>query len=317
MKNDSEELKEIIERKLSTSVYNIEPVTGGLVHFVYKITTGKGICFAKIRKSYFSALPNIPTKPEFIRYEKEAIDILSKIEPSLFPKLLAYIPNKHLLILSDIMPERTTLEMKLNARTIKKADAYNLGKILASVHKKLSYVKKKIRENEDEEFYNQLLFYRFGYHEHLILNELITNLKKLPRQPILGDLSPKNIGVSYKGKFTFCDFENFHNGNTISDVGFLGGSIIIHSIDNYPSAKNLLQSFFDGYSSVIKLEIEDQKLKKTVLGICLYRLENLVIPYDISISQKRKKDKASSIKKILYKNKISWNELVKLVTYYN
>lgn len=313
MKNDFNVLKEIIEKKLRTTVYNIEPVTGGLVHFVYKITTGKGICFAKIRKSYFSALPNIPTKPKLIRYEKEAIDILSKIDPSIFPEVLIYVPNKHLLILSDIMPEGITLEMKLNAEAITKTDAYNLGKILASVHKKLSSVRKKIRGADDEKFYSQLLFYRFGYHKHPILNGLIDDLKKLPRQPILGDLSPKNIGVLSGGSFTFCDFENFHNGNTISDVGFLGGGIVIHSINNHALTKNLLHSFLDGYSSVAKIEIENQNLKKAVLGICLYRLENSVIPYEISVSPKKKKDKANSIKKTLYKNKISWNDVVSSV----
>lgn len=310
MNNDLEEIKNIIEKKLQTNVDDIIQITGGLVHYIYQITSAKGIFFVKIRKSYFSALPHIPTKAEYIQYEKKAIEIVSKIEPLLFPKLLAFIPNRNLLILSDIMPDRTTLEMKLNIKTTTEMEMYNLGKTLATIHKKLSQIKKKIRKDRDADFYNHLLFYRFGYHLHPALNELIVKLEKLPRQLVLGDLSPKNIGVSSNGSFTFCDLENFHNGNKISDLGFLGGNILIHTINDYSLAKNLLLSLLKGYSSIDKLEIEDLTLMKIVLGICLYRLENSVIPYEIPISQEKRTSKSNSIKKILNRNNISWDEVI-------
>jgi hypothetical protein len=313
MKDETQALKDIIKQNLQATVLDISEAVGGLVHYVYQIKTDRGIVFAKIRKSHYSALPKIITKPELILYEKKAIEILSKLEPQKFPKLLAYIPQKNLLLLSDIMPERTTVEMRLNQHKMTEQDSYNLGQTLANIHKKLTPLKITIREDGDIEIYNQLLFYRFGYHSHPILDETINLFKMLPKQLILGDLSPKNIGFS-TGTFTFCDLENFHYGNTISDIGFLGASIIIHTINSSVLAHKLLLSFLKGYTSISKISINDLILKRTVLGIVLYRLDNPVIPYETSLMPKEKKQKANLIKKILYDNKISWNKLVKSIT---
>ncbi|RJQ26954.1 hypothetical protein C4577_02470 [Candidatus Parcubacteria bacterium] len=314
MKNRIQDLKDVVESNLNVDVHSITKVDGGLVHYVYRIKTDQGIIFAKIRESHYSALPNITTNPELILYEKKAIEILSKLEPQKFPQLLFYISHKNLLLLSDIMPERTTFEMKLNRYEIREKDCYFLGKNLADIHKKLSFVDVLIREDGDVEFYNQILFYRFGYHKHPAFDEVIDQLKKGQKQPILGDLSPKNIGFSTKRTYTFCDLENFHYGNTVCDTGFLGASIIIHTINNSTLVYKLLLSFLRGYSSISKLNINNLTLKRIVLGIVLYRLDNLVIPYKISITNKARKEKVKAIKKLLYKKKISWKKLVETVT---
>ncbi|MDO8657289.1 MAG: hypothetical protein Q7K55_01010 [Candidatus Levybacteria bacterium] len=311
---NTQELKDILEEYFKTSVIGIEKADGGLVHYVYRITTKNKIMFAKHRVSYFAKLPKIQTKPEFIKYEKRALDIFSKLAPEVFPKVLRYFPKKYLLILSDIMPNRKTLEKELNEHSFNKEEAFKLGKLLAEIHIKLSSVKLSIREDGDKEFYKQLLFYRFGYQDIPTLKQVIAELNSLTKQLIIGDLSPKNIGVSGQGKFTICDLENVHMGNTASDVGFLACSLIIHTINNYSLAHRLLLNFLQGYNSKINEKTDDSLLKRIIMGISLYRLDNPVIPYDIAITENEKKIKITEIKRALNLKKISWEELVKTLT---
>lgn len=309
-----QELENIVKKYFKTSVIAIERVNGGLVHYVYKITTKNQIMFAKHRTSYFAKLPKIPTKPELIKYEKKALGIFFKLVPEVFPKVLRYFPKKYLLILSDIMPNRKTLEKELDENSFNKDEAFKLGELLAGIHIKLSSVKLQIREGGDKEFYNQLLFYRFGYQDIPVLNQVIVELNSLEKQLIIGDLSPKNIGVLGKGKFTICDLENVHMGNTLSDVGFLACSLIIHTITNYSLAYKLSLSFLQGYNSKINEEIDDSFLKKIIMGISLYRLDNPVIPYNLAISESEKKGKIIEIKRALNLKEISWDKLVKTLT---
>ena len=312
---EEQDLKNLIEKQLHLEISHIERIHGGLVHYVYRIETQDKSIFAKIRKAHYSELPRIPTQPELIEHEKAALEIVSKLEPHIFPQLLAYLPKQHLLLLSDIMPERVTLETRLNTNTATQKEIYELGKIVAIIHKKLSKIKVIIREEGDEAFYNKLLYYRFGYQQEPILNELITTLKTLPKQLILGDLSPKNIGIASKYKFTICDLENFHSGNTITDVGFLGANVLIHTINNSALAYKLLIAFLRGYSSEEKMDIKDINLKRVVLGIALYRIENPVMPYAIPITSKGRAMKAFKIKQVLSNNKISWLEIVNAITF--
>lgn len=311
---NTQELENIVKKYFKTSVIKIERINGGLVHYVYRITTKNKIMFAKHRASYFAKLPKIPTKPELIKYEKKALGIFSKLIPEVFPRVLGYFPKKYLLILSDIMPNRKTLEKELDKNSLNKNEALKLGELLAEIHIKLGSVKLQIREDGDKKFYKQLLFYRFGYLDIPTLNQLIVELNSLKKQLIIGDLSPKNIGVLGKGKFTICDLENVHMGNTLSDVGFLACSLIIHTITNYSLAYKLLLSFLQGYNSKINEEMDDSFLKKIIMGISLYRLDNPVIPYNLAISESEKKKKIIEIKRALNLKEISWDKLVKALT---
>lgn len=315
MGEDEKAIKVLVEENSNIPVTDIERVSGGLVHYVYKVKTNDTYLFIKIRKAHYSALQHISTKPEWIQYEYKALKIASRIEPDIFPQVLEYIPKKHMLILSDIMPHRRTLESGLNTSSISPKEVNDLGKTLAKIHKKLSMIKTPIREDGDVEYYDQLLYYRFGYLSHPILDELVLSLKVLPRQLTVGDLSPKNIGISPKGKITICDLENFHYGTAISDVGFLGSSLILHTINNPELAYKLLISFLHGYSSEAKNDMQDIMLKRIVLGVGLYRLANPVIPYELPITTKERKEKVETIKRSLSMQELSWLQLVNDMTF--
>lgn len=295
--------------------YKITKVKGGLVHYVYRLKFKKEIVFVKIRKSHFSELPHIKTAPEDIKYEKKALDLFYKIAPEIFPKIINYIDIKNMLILSDIIANKKTLEKELNSYNITASQAYNLGKMLANLHKKLSTIKDNIRDDNDEKFYHTLLHYRLGYHSIKSLNDVIRKLNTLPRQLIIGDLSPKNIGVISKNSFTICDLENVHRGNTISDIGFLGCSLMLHTINNNKLASSLLLNFLKGYQSIIILNANEVTLlKKYILGIALYRLENPVIPYTIRINSSTKRMRVKNIHEIINRKKISFKRLVSVIT---
>lgn len=314
VQDNKKEIITVIESYLHTSVLSIERVSGGLVHYVYKlVTNNNNILFVKNRKSHYSALPHISTDPNLIAYEKNALEIVSKIAPKIFPKLLGYVQEKHLLILSDIMPNRKTLETDLNNFRITSKDTYRLGKLLAEIHKKLAYIKKSIREDGDVEFYNQLLHYRFGYHSHPALDETVISLNSMSKQLILGDLSPKNIGILENGMFTICDLENMHRGNTLSDVGFLGSSLLLHTMNNLSLAKMLFSSFLKGYKSELNIDAKTITLKRVVLGIALYRIANPVIPYELRVTEFQRKQKEKLIRGLLNNKRISWDKLIDVI----
>jgi hypothetical protein len=314
MTSEEKQIKKLFKRHLKTQVIDVERVFEGLVHFVYKVKTERDIHFVKIRKSYYSALPNIPTDPQIIESEQKALKIFHKKAPSVFPRLIAYIPEEHLIILSDVMPNRESLELKLNNCQITKNDAYNLGALIAGIHKKLSLINLSIRDDKDKEFYDQLLYYRFGYHRIPELNKVIKTIRLQKRQLIIGDLSPKNIGFSNNREFTICDLENAHNGNVLSDIGFLGCSLILHTINNSSLALLLLKNFLRGYSSKVDISLNAILLKKIILGIALYRLDNPVIPYNINLTSDDKRAKVKATKKLLREKNISWKILVETLT---
>lgn len=219
-----------------------------------------------------------------------------------------------MLILSDIMPNKKTLERELNSQRITEKDALNLGKTLATIHQKLSTINVRLRGNNEEKFYNQLLYYKLGIHNHNVLNETIDHLHIGPKQLILGDLSPKNIGFTQKRTYTICDLENFHNGNTISDIGLLGCSLILHTISNFSLASKLFSAFLRGYKSKIYIDENDIILKRIVLGIALYRLANPIIPYNLPITDSEKILRVQIIRKILNRRAISWDLIVAILT---
>lgn len=310
---DRQKLIEITQKQLNAKVLNVRVAKGGLAHYVYKVTTKKGNVYVKVRGKHFSMLPHIAMDPTLIKFEKQALQILSKIDAKTFPRLLGSDLKNNLIIMSDIMPNDRTFEVDLNSGVVTKKDSENLGRTLALIHLKLSKIE-KILINRDEQFYQKLLFYRFGIRSNTALDELIVDLKKLPKQLILGDLSPKNINLSAKGDYSFCDFENFHYGNTITDLGFLAAGIIIHNLNNRKRGVSLLNAFLKGYSNILSTRNEEGLIKKIVLGIILYRLDNPIIPYSLPISSNRKIGIVKNINKLLDKEKnISWRELAQAV----
>ncbi|MEI6479927.1 MAG: hypothetical protein WCO12_00170 [bacterium] len=270
--------------------FEISKVYGGLVHDVYKIHNKNTYHYLKLRGSYFSMIPNIVINPKDIKYEKKALEIFSKLLPDIFPTIIAFNEELSAIILSDINPSGYTLELLFNQQKVNVLIMEKIGIALGRTHFYLRTITDSIRPDDDKNYYESNFCDRFLKFNYPIANicakKLVSDLKKIPRQLILSDLSPKNIGISEDNKISFFDLECVHKGNTIFDLGFLLGHITLHSKNN---SNVLIKSLLQGYMMSINDSIDSKMLEK-IMGITiLYRLCNEIIPYPLPISDAEKK----------------------------
>jgi len=129
---------------------------------------------------------------------------------------------------------------------------------------------------------------------------------------ILGDVSPKNIGVDKNGSY-YCDFDNAHNGNILFEVGFLAGHLVLYSLN---SNFDLVEEFIKRYFSRNNELTDNQKdiLIRVILSTCIYRLDNKWIQYNLP--DQVNKNKSEILKKIIFllsKNSLNDIEYLKLL----
>lgn len=222
---------------------------------------------------------------------------------------MAFDPGNSMLLMTDIMPEGQTLLTLLESGLITNEMMVALGITIGEIHQKLQDTDMPIREDGDAACYEANLFYKYGYHNHPSLNSMITNLKGKRRQLILGDLSPKNIGIDDKNQITICDFENTHLGNTTYDVGFLLAHIILHNLSNPLRAQSLVVSFLGGYCSNTSILLGDLDLKRLVIGTLLYRTNNGFIPYPLDISPESRDKLNQRLFQLLDLEDLSWDQI--------
>jgi tRNA A-37 threonylcarbamoyl transferase component Bud32 len=305
---------QLIEKEIG-KLLQIKQLSGGLVHYVYRIIGERQVGIAKVRSSFYSALPHISANPEDIRYERDAIFLLSQVEPNVFPHLLMFDAQKAMILMTDVIPSNITLEGILNEGVATEELMNKIGTTLARVHNNLLPVSRPIREDGDDRLYSLNLYYRLGYLGHPVLDETVERLKALPRQLIIGDLSPKNIGLN-GGEITICDLDYVHMGNVIFDVGFLTGHILVHSIQDYENANSGVDAFLSGYiEGNSDFDKENPLLKQIALGIVLYRLNNPVIPYNIPLTEEQKRGKTTATFSQLFGTEKPWSQIIQGITY--
>jgi hypothetical protein len=289
-----------------------EQIFSGLIHRVYRIKSPDETMYLKIRGSRFAMLPDIPTDPSDIAYEKKIMEIFSGLLPNMFPRIVRYYENEHAILMTDIMPSGITLEGLLNKDAVSESVLRNCGRAVSDFHTAVS-AEKPIRPDGDELVYNNNLLYRLGYMNIPALNAAVEELGSMPRQLIHADLSPKNIGAE-EDNVAFCDLEIAHAGNPIFDVAFLAAHLLLHSKDPVQGAKRL-DAFLEGYYDDPAEALQSEKLLKTViLGIAAYRLDNPVIPYNLPLTTEVRKQRAEAIAHLLERSDYSWSELIGVVT---
>ena len=189
----STKARALVESYLGT-IIQTEVATGGLVSHVYKVTGEKQKGIVKLRGTHLAKLPQIPIDPKDVEYEWSALQFLSQIEPLTFPQPLAIDTEASLILMSNIIPDGKTLEERLETKEVTSAEIRDLGRTVARIHKKIAPFERSIRDCGDEDVYRADLQRRLGYQENPALNDVIDQLTTLPKQLILADLSPKNIG---------------------------------------------------------------------------------------------------------------------------
>lgn len=268
-------------------VQQLEQVGGGLVHYVYRVTTDEQTSYLKIRGNHYSGIPNIATLPELIGNEKKALDLFSQNSAEYFPEILLYNSALHYLLLSDVMPGAITLDNKYTQGSVNPDDLYYFGQALGSIHQH-SNTTEPVRNPNDRAYQNNLLLYALESYQHPVLLDAATEHKDRETQLLVGDLSPKNTYIE-NGVVRLCDLENAHQGALVYDQAFAIAHILLHH-EYAESAIASMWGFIEGYESVGgEIDQGDALLRSTLHGFLLYRLDNPVIPYELPFTPQRRK----------------------------
>lgn len=244
--------QKIVEYILSDLNYTnalVQEVNSGDVHYVFRIESPEqNSCYIKIRREHFKSNTQIYINPKDIQIEKNSINYLNDCFPGVAPKILGFYEEYSAICLEDVAEEKTTVEDLIMESCSEDYD--NLGVFLGKLHKSFLKHEYKIRGENEESFYKDSLYYRLGFLNIPKVDELISNLYKLPKQNIHGDLTPWNIVWGKKNNcFRLYDLETVHNGNRIFDLAFLEAHIILEMFSQQELFFKLLSSFKRGYES--------------------------------------------------------------------
>lgn len=304
--------KEVLIEALG-DVESIERVSGGLVHYVFRVKKGKKEYYLKIRGDQYVHMPTVNANPEDIYFEAKAVQITNGILEDVFPKLVALSREKGAFIATSIMQSKDNLLLKLRSNEVRESDMHIIGHTLRTVHSSLAEFGGAIRDDNDDQYYRENLTYRLGFNPELkVLHDLIRELSLENRTLIVGDLSPKNLGI-VSSKLRICDLEAVHRGNPVFDIGFFIGHIFVHAVECGYSASKYTLAFLNGYNSienaVNSVDKENLKLKRISLGTQLYRLDNDFVPYPIEVSNNVKQNIANNLKNLLSQVSFEWEEM--------
>lgn len=306
--------RQIIENALGT-IRDVENLKGGLIHHVYRIQGKERSGILKLRGTSFSAIPEIPTNPNDIEYEYRALQLLAQIEPTVFPHVLAYSDEEHFILMTDVMPNRRTLETDLEEKKTDATFIVDLSRTVARLHKKLKPFQDKWHGQDEDNIFKQDMYYRLGYHNNPALNETMRQVVDLPRQLILADLSPKNIGKNADDRVSICDLDAFCKGNVEYALSFLPGHLLLHNLTDFETASALITRAIEGFKSELPdIDFESMLFKRLVLGAVLYRIANTVIPYNVPYTEEIKSSKSQKVFDLLDEKDLSWITLISRMT---
>jgi len=263
------------------STYTYMPVSGGLVHHVYKVSDKKREYFLKIRGTNFAKMPTVVCNPEEIEYEYRALKRFHEIDPKAFPEIIAYDQAKSMILMLSVMTPDINLEFLLNTGMVNNAAAERIARLIAKVHSTLQNDKTLIKGEREQAYYADNLYYRLSSLGRESLVKAVESLRKHRKQVIFGDLSPKNMAIDAKGVYV-CDLDAAHYGNVLFDVGFFAGHLLLHSF-NQPDS-HVAEAFIKAYLSNSELYIDasdEDILARIMIGTCIYRLDNSIVPYNV------------------------------------
>jgi len=292
--------------------YKITRIKDGLVHYVYKIVGRQQTLYLKIRSKRFSGIPSIKTEPGLIRYEAKALKLFSFYFPTIFPKVIAFNKKRNYLLLTDISRGNSCFEKKLNKNWVKETDFYFLGKTIKKIHLATKNLNISIRGKiKDERFREKQMFYLLGFLNHPQLNKIILSYRQVPKNLILGDLSPKNLYVE-KDYLGICDLEHACRGHYLFELAHLIGHGIVHTLKN-SKRKKLINSLISGYGGLNFPLLQQEILTYTAVGIVLYRLASPVVPYNLPFTQTEKENFTSLFLRILDTRRLSLERILKIL----
>ena len=269
--------------------------------------------YLKHRGERFARVPEITCNPDDIDYESKALSLFGHSSPGFFPEILQHDKERHYLVLTDVLGNGQTLEQILILGEPNPIMINRLGNALHCVHAASEHITEAVRPDDDSEYYTRVLGHRFGFEENPGLNSVTEELALIPeRNLILGDASPKNIGVNYdpdsaEYSFSFFDLETAHKGNHVFDYAYLLGHLLLHTAPDRDIASKIVESFEGGYG---ENSFSPALVKRICLGIMLYRLKG-AIPYDTGHTDEINIVLEKNVRKLLDTDLsgISWTEM--------
>ncbi|MYT82408.1 Phosphotransferase enzyme family protein [Streptomyces sp. MnatMP-M77] len=260
----------------------VEACTGGNVSHVFRVTGNRGSVIVKVRGRRFARLAHIATDPALIAVEHRALTLHHRLLPDLFPKVLAFLPAAHAMVMTDVFPDGRSWREHLDQRPATAEECTRLGTALSRVHHATTGLPPLRDGDGDDRFRAE---HAYGYSlraaEHRALDEACRHLDALPgQQLILGDTCPKNLSLA-SGRTAFVDLETVHTGAPLFDLGYLLAHLVLHHITRPEHLRPLATAFLDAHRlpGPPRPWRSDSLLATVAAGILLYRLEARTVPY--------------------------------------
>ncbi|MFJ1936780.1 phosphotransferase family protein [Kitasatospora sp. NPDC088160] len=264
---------------------HVEACTGGNVSHVFRVHGEAGRVIVKVRGRQFAGIAHITTDPALIAVERRALALHHGLLPELFPEVLAFAPEAHAMVMTDVFPDGRTWREHLDERAATAEECTRLGRALARIHQATAGLPPLRDGDGDDRFRAE---HAYGYclraAGHRALDEACRRLDALPgRQLVLGDACPKNLSLA-DGRTAFVDLDNVHTGAPLFDVGYLLAHLVLHHATRSAAQRWLAAAFLDAYTLPApgRPWQQDDLLATVTAGVLLYRLEARAVPYPLS-----------------------------------
>ncbi len=260
----------------------VQACTGGNVSHVFRLRGEVGSVVVKVRGRRFARIPHVATDPALIALEHRALGLYHGLLPGLFPKALAFLPDAHAMVMTDVFPDGRPWREHLDQRAATVEECVRLGTALARVHHATAALP-PLRDAEGDDLFRTEHAYGHCLRSsgHHALDEACRRLDALPgRQLVLGDTCPKNLSLA-GGRTAFVDLDNVHHGAPLFDAGYLLAHLVLHHVVRPARVHPLAASFLDAYSlpGPPRPWRDDDLLATVAAGVLLYRLEARTVPY--------------------------------------
>lgn len=275
--------------------------TGGNVSHVFRVHGEAGRVIVKVRGRRFARIPHITTDPALIAIEHRALALHHSLLPDLFPRVLAFLPEAHAMVMTDVFPDGRTWREHLDQHPATPEECTRLGTALARIHRATAGLPPMRDGDGDDCFRTE---HAYGYClcacGHPALDEACRHLDALPgRQLILGDSCPKNLSLA-GGRTAFVDLDNVHMGAPLFDLGYLLAHLVLHHLTR-PEHLDSLAGFLDAYALTRpgRPWRGDTLLATVAAGVLLYRLEARSVPYPATAPPAARERMRRSLRRLL------------------
>ncbi|MFE7583584.1 phosphotransferase family protein [Streptomyces gardneri] len=260
----------------------VEACTGGNVSHVFRVRGKVGSVIVKVRGRHFARIAHIATDPALITVEHRALALHHGLLPDLFPKVLAFLPEAHAMVMTDVFPDGRTWREHLDQHGATTEECTRLATALTRIHHATAGLP-PLRDGDGDDLFRAEHAYGYCLRacDHPTLDEACRRLDALPgRQLILGDTCPKNLSL-HGGRTAFVDLDNVHTGAPLFDLGYLLAHVVLHHITRPALLHPLAAAFLDAYTlpSHARSWRDDDLLATVAAGVLLYRLEARIVPY--------------------------------------